>query len=89
MRDGMEALVMDNAKMEALGIPGFGPEFSVDCANHGGPGLGAVQQWDADSGTWSLISEFAPSDMTVIQPLIDEDSSAFAEENKIEVKECA
>ncbi len=89
MRDGMEALVIDNAKMEALGIPGFGPEFSVDCGNHGGPGLGAVQQWDAEAGTWSLISDFAPSDMDVIQPLIDEDSSAFATENKIEMKECA
>jgi len=89
MRDGMEALSMDNAKMEALGIPGFGPEFTVDCANHGGPGLGAVQQWDAEAGAWSLISDFAPSDMTVIQPLIDEDSSAFAAENKIEMKECA
>ena len=89
MRDGMEALSIDSAKMDALGIPDFGPEFSVDCANHGGPGLGAVQQWNAESGTWSLISDFAPSDMAVIQPLIDEDSAAFAEENKIEIKECA
>jgi len=89
MRDGMEALVMDEAKMNALGMPNFGPQFEVDCTNHGGPGLGAVQQWDAAAGTWSLITEFEPSDMGVIQPLIDEDSSAFAEENKIEMRECA
>ena len=89
MRDGMEALVMDNAKMESLGLPGFGPEFNVTCENHGGPGLGAVQQWDAGSGTWKLISDFAPSDMDVIQPLIDEDSAAFAKENNIEARDCA
>ena len=89
MRDGMEALVIDAAKMSALGMPGFGPEFSVDCENHGGPGLGAVQQWDAEKSEWSLISDFLPSDMDVIQPLIDEDSSAFATENKIEMRECA
>jgi len=89
MRDGMEALVMDNAKMEALGIPGFGPEFQVECSNHGGPGLGAVQQWDAGTGTWAVISEFKPSDNDVIQPLIDEDSSAYAEESKIEARDCA
>ena len=67
----------------------FGPEFSVDCENHGGPGLGAMQQWDASAGEWKLISDFAPSDMEIIQPLIDEDSTAFAEENKVEARECA
>ncbi len=89
MRDGMEALVMTEDKMSSLGMPGFGPEFNVSCDNHGGPGLGAVQQWDADAGQWSLITDFAPSDMDVIQGLIDEDSSAFAKENEIEMRECA
>lgn len=89
MRDGMEALVMTEDKMASLGMPGFGPEFNVDCENHGGPGLGAVQQWDAGEGKWSLISEFGPSDMEIIQGLIDEDSSAFAKENAIEERECA
>ena len=89
MRDGMEALVIDAAKMDSLGMANFGPEFSVDCENHGGPGLGAMQQWDASAGEWNLISDFAPSDMEIIQPLIDEDSTAFAEENKVEARECA
>ncbi len=65
---------------------GFGPSFSVSCANHGGPGTGAIQQWDASAGKWSLISEFGSSDMDVIQPLIDEDSAAYAAENKIEAQ---
>ena len=75
--------------MAELGMAGFGPEFTVSCDNHGGPGLGAVQQWDAEAGQWNMITDFAPSDMDVIQGLIDEDSSAFAEENKIEMRECA
>ncbi|MCP5086797.1 MAG: ABC transporter substrate-binding protein, partial [Rhodobacteraceae bacterium] len=41
VRDGMEALVIDEAKMTALGLPNFGPTFSVTCENHGGPGLGS------------------------------------------------
>lgn len=89
MRDGMEALEMTEAKMAELGMAGFGPEFTVTCDNHGGPGLGAVQQWDAEAGQWNMITDFVPSDMDVIQGLIDEDSSAFAEENKIEMRECA
>lgn len=83
MRDGMEALVIDEAKMTALGMPNFGPSFSVSCENHGGPGLGAVQQWDAAAKSWSLITEFGPSDMDVISKLIAEDSAAFAAENNI------
>ncbi|MEL6452293.1 MAG: ABC transporter substrate-binding protein [Pseudomonadota bacterium] len=84
MRDGMEALEITEAKMTELGLPGFGPSFSVSCENHGGPGLIGMTQWDASAGTWSLISEFAATDMEVIQPLIDEDSASYASENGIE-----
>ena len=89
MRDGMEALEMNAAKMAELGMPEFGPEFKVDCNNLGGPGLGAMQQWDASAGEWTLISGYEPSDTGVIEPLITEDSEAFAEENKIEQRDCA
>jgi branched-chain amino acid transport system substrate-binding protein len=88
MRDGMEALNVTEASMAAAGMPGFGPEFQVSCANHGGPGSIAVQQLDASTGTWSLISEFMTPDQDVIQPLIAEDSTAFAAENKIEMRAC-
>ena len=83
MRDGMEALEMTNAKMEALGMLGFGPEFTVTCENHGGPGLVGVVQWDASAKTWIKIQDFKPTDMDVIGALIEEDSSAYAAENNI------
>ncbi len=84
MRDGMEALEMTNAKMESLGMAGFGPEFTVTCENHGGPGLVGVVQWDASSKTWNAVSEFMPTDGEVIGKLIEEDSAAYAAENNIE-----
>ncbi|MBT2132213.1 ABC transporter substrate-binding protein [Aliiroseovarius lamellibrachiae] len=84
MRDGLEQLEITNARMAELGMEGFGPEFKVSCANHGGPGTAAISQWDATAGKWSLISDFGPSDMDVIQPLITADSEAYAAENKIE-----
>ncbi|MEM9579669.1 MAG: ABC transporter substrate-binding protein, partial [Pseudomonadota bacterium] len=84
MRDGMEALEITEARMTELGLPGFGPEFSVSCENHGGPGLIGMTQWDAGAKTWSLVSDFGATDMDVIQPLIDADSMAFAAENNIE-----
>ena len=87
MRDGMEALEMSEAKMTELGLPNFGPEFDVSCDNHGGSALVGVTQWDASAKTWSLISDFKPTDGEVIGALISEDSEAFASENNIE-KRC-
>ena len=83
MRDGMENLEMTEAKMTALGLPGFGPEFKVSCENHGGNGYGAVAQWDASAKSWSLITDYVQSDQDVIGPLVDEDSAAYAAENNI------
>ena len=83
MRDGMEALKITEERMAELGMPGFGPEFTVSCQNHGGDALVGVTQWDAAAQEWKLISDFAPTDTDVIGPLIEEDSSAFAAENGI------
>ncbi|WP_306006585.1 ABC transporter substrate-binding protein [Aquicoccus porphyridii] len=84
MRDGMEALEITEEKMATLGMPNFGPEFTVTCENHGGDGLGAVTQWDANAEKWTLITDFVQSDQDVLQPLIEEDSAAYAAENDIE-----
>ncbi len=88
MRDGLENLVMNDEIAAAIGFGGFGPNFEVSCANHGGPGLAAVQQWDAANQKWNLITDFMAPDMDVIQPLIDEDSAAYAAENNITPRDC-
>jgi branched-chain amino acid transport system substrate-binding protein len=84
MRDGMEALEITDASMEAIGMKGFGPNFNVTCDNHGGPGLVGMTQWDATAKEWKLIMDFEPSDQSVIGPLIEEDAAAYAAENNIE-----
>lgn len=83
MRDGMEALEITSARMEELGMPGVGPEFSVSCENHGGSGRGLVQQWNAGDQVWVPLTDFISPDDSVIDPLIMEDSAMFAEENNI------
>jgi len=84
MRDGMEALEMTEEKMSALGLPGFGPEFKVSCENHGGNGFGAVSQWDAAAGEFKMITDYFQSDQDILNPLIEADSMAYAQENNIE-----
>jgi branched-chain amino acid transport system substrate-binding protein len=81
MRDGMEALVMTNARMEELGMPGIGPEFSVSCEDHGGTGEAIMTQWNGSE--WVTLTDFIAPDDSVTQPLIMEDSAQFAAENNI------
>ena len=83
MRDAMEAFSINEAQMASLGLPNFAPSFSVSCENHGGPGLAAIQQWDAKAKKWTMISDFIKTDEEVINALIAEDSAAYAAENKI------
>ncbi|MBL3559943.1 ABC transporter substrate-binding protein [Rhodovulum sulfidophilum] len=83
MRDGMEHLEMTDARMEALGMPGIGPEFTVSCADHGGSGMAIVQQWNAAEKIWVPLTDFIAPDAEVIAPLIEADSTAFAAENGI------
>ncbi len=83
LRDGMEALEITEARMAELGMSQIGPEFSVSCENHGGSGLGIVQQWDASAGQWTALTDYIGSDTDVIAPLIEADSAAFAEESGI------
>ncbi len=86
MRDGMEALVMTNARMEELGMPGIGPEFAVSCADHGGTGQAIMTQWNGTE--WVTLSDFIAPDDSVIDPLVEEDSMAYAAEAGIEPRTC-
>ena len=86
MIKGMEALEITDAMMAENGLAGFAPSFKVTCEDHGGSGLGAVQQWDASAKTWNLITDFIEPDMGMIAPLIKEDSEAFAKENNISMR---
>ncbi len=83
VRDGMEALDITDARMEELGMAGVGPAFSVSCQDHGGSGLGIVQQWNASEGKFVALTDYIAPDDSVTLPLIMEDSAAFAAENGI------
>lgn len=83
MRDGMEALEITEERMTELGMPDFGPAFSITCENHGGRGPAAVAQWDASAKEWKLVTDFTDPDFEVVDALIMEDSMAYAAENNI------
>jgi branched-chain amino acid transport system substrate-binding protein len=88
MRDGLEALKIDAARLAELGLPDFAPQINVTCANHGGPGVAAIQQWDAHTKVWSIITPFSGADRELVDGLIAEDSTAYAAENNITPRDC-
>jgi branched-chain amino acid transport system substrate-binding protein len=88
MLDGFEALEVDQKRLAELGLGGFTVAVKNTCASHGGPGLGAIQQWDANSQTWSIITPYVGADREVVDALIAEDSAAYAAENNITARDC-
>ncbi|WP_111558477.1 ABC transporter substrate-binding protein [Paracoccus sediminilitoris] len=80
MRDGFEALNITAERMVELGLPDFGAPIQLSCENHGGEGLSRIQQWDAAAGQWNLITDFIAPDAEILDPLIKEDSAAYAKE---------
>ena len=85
-RDAMETLEVTDEEFEALGLGGFAPAISLSCESHSSPRLAAVQQWDAEAGTWTLVSDYMEPDFEIVDPLIEEDSMAYADENGIELR---
>jgi branched-chain amino acid transport system substrate-binding protein len=88
MRDGYEAVGISAERWAELGLKDFAPAFQITCKDHGAPHLGAIQQWDATSKTWTLVSGYMEPDNEVVQPLILEDSMAYAKENNITPRTC-
>jgi branched-chain amino acid transport system substrate-binding protein len=88
VRDGLEALDITAERLEALGFEGMLAPMKLTCANHEGSGRAAIQQWDGVGRRWRLVSGFYEPDRELIEPLLTADAKRFAQENKIQVREC-
>ena len=88
VRDGLEALDVDEARLKKLGMANFTIPVKISCENHEGPGKVALQQWDAKAKKWSLVTDFYEPMRDITGPLIAEDSAQFAAENNVEERSC-
>ena len=69
-------------------MEGFTYPVQVSCENHEGPGLVALQQWDAINKKWNMVTDFYEPMRDIVAPLIAEDSAKFAKENNITPRNC-
>ena len=83
LRDALESLEVTDAQFEEMGLGGFAPAISLSCEVHSSPRLAAIQQWSAGDGTWTVLTDYMEPDFEIVDPLIEEDSMAFAQENNI------
>ncbi|OWU86212.1 ABC transporter permease [Oceanicola sp. 22II-s10i] len=88
MRDALENLTVSDARFEEIGLGGFAPAVSQTCGAHSTPRLAAVQQWNAADKTWTVLTDYIEPDFEIIDPLIQEDSMAYATEAGITPREC-
>jgi branched-chain amino acid transport system substrate-binding protein len=87
MRDGFENLDVTAARLKELGMENMTYPVKITCANHEGPGLVSMQQWDGKK--WSIVSKkYYEPDRAVVGQLIKEDADAFAKQNKITPRDC-
>ncbi|MBO6562455.1 MAG: ABC transporter substrate-binding protein [Nisaea sp.] len=88
VRDGFEAIKLDDAAFKRLDLEGFMPPIEITCENHEGNGKIAVQQWDPDTGKWTVVSDWIEPMRDLVNELVSEDSAAFAAENNITPRQC-
>ncbi|MCH8177923.1 MAG: ABC transporter substrate-binding protein, partial [Proteobacteria bacterium] len=88
VRDGFEALDVDEARLKELGLPGFTIPVKITCENHEGPGQVALQQWDAKAKKWSMVTGFYEPLRDITGPLVAADSAQYAAENNVTARTC-
>ena len=88
VRDGFEALDVDEARLTELGLKDFTIPVKITCENHEGPGKVALQQWDAKAKKWNMVSDFYEQLSDITGPLIAADSAQYAAENNVTPRDC-
>lgn len=86
-RWGLEHLKIDDARLKDMGYLGLMQNLVLSCDDHEGGGSARVQQWDGSR--WTLVSDWIAADRTLLRPLIDEKSAAFAKEKNITPRDCS
>ncbi len=88
VRDGYEKLNLTESRLAELGLPDFTIPVKVTCANHGGPGKVALQQWNAKKKEWKIVTKYYDTMREIVDPLIAADSAAYAKEAGITPRSC-
>jgi branched-chain amino acid transport system substrate-binding protein len=87
VRWGLENLNIDEKRLKELGAVGFMQPLKVSCADHEGGGAVKFQQWDGRQ--WKVISDWIPSDQSIVRPMVEASAAQYAKEKGITPRDCS
>jgi len=86
VRWGLENLNIDKARIKELGAEGLMQPLKVSCLDHEGGGAVKFQQWDGEK--WNVISDWIPSDQSIVRPMIEASAAKYAKDKGITPRTC-
>ena len=87
IRWGFENLNLTEARIKELGFDGMIQPMSFSCQDHQGADVARVQQWDGKQ--WKVISDYYKADLSILDPMVKEQSAKYATEKKITARDCS
>jgi branched-chain amino acid transport system substrate-binding protein len=87
VRWGLENLNIDEKRLKELGAAGFMQPLKVSCLDHEGGGAVKFQQWDGNE--WKVITDWIPSDQSLVRPMVESSAAQYAQEKGIVRRDCS
>jgi branched-chain amino acid transport system substrate-binding protein len=87
MRWGIEHLNIDEKRLKELGAVGLLSPLKVSCMDHEGGGAVKFMQWDGKK--WNVISDWIPTDQSIVRPMIEASAAQYAKEKGIAARDCS
>ncbi len=87
VRWGFENLDLTAARIKELGFEGMLKPIKFTCQDHQGADEARVQQWDGKE--WKIISDYYTADLSILDPMVKEQSAKYAAEKKITPRDCS
>ena len=87
VRWGAEHLVIDAARIKALGVDGMLQPFKTSCTDHEGAHKARIHTWDG--AQWNYTSDWYESDAAFLRPLMERAARKYASEKGIAERDCS
>jgi branched-chain amino acid transport system substrate-binding protein len=87
VRWGHENLNIDDKALKRLGATNLLQPLKVSCMDHEGGGAVKFLQWNGQR--WNVISDWIPSDQSIVRPEVEKSAAKYAQEKNITPRNCA
>ena len=87
VRWGLENLNLDAKRLKELGASDLMQPLKVSCLDHEGGGAVKFLQWDGKA--WKVITDWIPSDQSIVRPMIEASAAQYAKEKGITPRDCS